>query len=100
MPSLYVGNLPPEVSSRGLREMFGHFGEVGRALVITDPHTGLSRGFGFVDMADESEAWKAIHGLSGRRLDQEPLSVELARPRSIDAVTKHPHLRLLRDRAR
>ena len=63
--NLFVGNLDFKVKSNDLAELFGQYGKVTSARVITDKETGRSRGFGFVEMENESEAKSAIEKLNG-----------------------------------
>lgn len=78
---LYVGNLPFSTTSTELNEIFAAYGEVASADVITDRDTGRSRGFGFVEMADEA-AKRAIEELDGSDLGGRRLTVNEARPRT------------------
>jgi len=76
---LYVGNLPRELTTAQLEGLFTHFGKVSSASVVTDRHTGDSRGFGFVEMADPVAAKNAIEELNGYRMGQRFLVVNAAR---------------------
>jgi cold-inducible RNA-binding protein len=78
---LYVGNLSFDVESADLEEMFGAHGSVKSAQVIMDRDTGRSKGFGFVEMAGDSEAAAAISALNGREYRGRPLTVNEAKPR-------------------
>ena len=78
--NLYVGNLPFSYDSASLSTLFARFGEVASAQVVTDRDTGRSRGFGFVEMADE-DARRAIEELDGSDIDGRRLTVNQARPR-------------------
>jgi RNA recognition motif-containing protein len=78
--NLYVGNLPFSYDSASLSTLFARFGEVASAQVVTDRDTGRSRGFGFVEMADE-DARRAIEELDGSDVDGRRLTVNQARPR-------------------
>ena len=78
---LYVGNLSFGVDSSGLEELFGQFGSVQSAQVISDRDTGRSKGFGFVEMSSESEASSAIEALNGREHEGRALTVNEAKPR-------------------
>jgi RNA recognition motif-containing protein len=78
---LYVGNLSYDVSDRQLQELFAPFGNVTSAQVIADRDTGRSKGFGFVEMASDQEAQKAIAGLNGKEFSGRALTVNEARPR-------------------
>ena len=78
---LFVGGLAFTTSTDGLRGAFARFGPVQSAAVMTDRETGRSRGFGFVEMATEEEAEKAISGLNGSSLDGRMIRVDRATPR-------------------
>lgn len=78
---LYVGNLNYKVTNVVLEELFAQFGEVRRAEVVMDRGTGSSKGFGFVEMADDSAANEAIRGLNDQMHDGRPMIVNEARPR-------------------
>lgn len=77
---LYVGNLPYSTTSDELKELFSQAGEVASATVLTDKFTGRSRGFGFVEMADEQGAGDAIEKFNGHSIDERKLVVNEARP--------------------
>ncbi len=79
---LYVGGLSYDTSEDGLREAFAQAGNVASAIVITDKMSGRSKGFGFVEMATEEEATKAIELWNGKELDGRTLKVDEARPPS------------------
>lgn len=78
---LYVGNLSYQVTNAGLEEMFAQFGEVRSAQVIQDRGTGTSKGFGFVEMADDNAAREAIKALNDQQHEGRALIVNEARPR-------------------
>lgn len=78
---LYVGNLSYDVSSSELEQLFSQFGAVSSAQVINDRETGRSKGFGFVEMADDGEADAAIAAMNGQQHGGRPLTVNEARPR-------------------
>ena len=80
--NIYVGSLSREVTEEELRQAFETFGEVTSAKIITDRSSGISRGFGFVEMPTKAEAQAAITGLNGTELKGETLTVNEARPRS------------------
>jgi RNA recognition motif-containing protein len=82
--NIYVGNLPREATEEDLRQAFEAFGQVTSAKIITDKFTGDSRGFGFVEMSNNSEAQAAISGLDGKDLKGSTLRVNEARPRRDD----------------
>ena len=77
---LYVGNMPFSMDEAQLRTMFGEFGEVDSANVITDRETGRPRGFAFVEMQDD-DARKAMSELNEREVDGRQLKVNEARAR-------------------
>jgi RNA recognition motif-containing protein len=78
---LFVGNFAFTTTKDELREMFEAYGNVEQVRIITDPETGRSRGFGFVEMPDATEARAAIAGLNGTALGGRALTVDEARPR-------------------
>ena len=78
---LYVGNLPYSATTESLEELFGQFGQVTSAQVISDRETGRSKGFGFVEMSSDDEAASAIEALNGKDHDGRSLTVNEARPR-------------------
>jgi RNA recognition motif-containing protein len=78
---LYVGNLSYGVTNEKLEELFSAYGQVRSAQVIQDRDTGRSKGFGFVEMADDNAAREAIKGLHEQQHDGRPLTVNEARPR-------------------
>ncbi len=78
---LYVGNLSFDVTNASLEEMFAQFGTVKSAEVIHDRDTGRSKGFGFVEMADDNAAQEAIRGLNETQQGGRSLTVNEARPR-------------------
>jgi RNA recognition motif-containing protein len=79
--NLFVGNLPYTLDSVKLEELFKQAGQVASAKVITDKYSGRSRGFGFVEMATDEDAKKAIEMFNGKDVDGRPLVVNEARPR-------------------
>jgi len=78
---IFVGNIAFATSDVDLQELFGRYGTVSRATIATDRTTGRSRGFGFVDMPDATEAETAIDALHGTSLAGRPLTVNQAKPR-------------------
>ena len=78
---LYVGNLSYSVDGAQLEELFSKYGSVQSAQVIQDRDTGRSKGFGFVEMADDNSAREAIEGLNDREQDGRRLTVNEARPK-------------------
>jgi RNA recognition motif-containing protein len=81
MTNIFVGNLSWSVTDAELRDAFEAHGEVASAKVINDRETGRSRGFGFVEMGDESQAQAAIDALNGTDLMGRSINVNVARPR-------------------
>ena len=79
---IYVGNISFNTTEEGLRELFSQHGEVGSVAIITDRETGRSRGFGFVEMSEESAGRAAIAALDGQDFDDRKLTVNEARPRA------------------
>jgi cold-inducible RNA-binding protein len=78
---IYVGGLPYSTDSEGLRALFAEQGEVSDATVVGDRSTGQSKGFGFVEMPNDSEAESAIQKLNGKNMDGRNLTVNEFRPR-------------------
>ena len=78
---LYVGNLSYNSTEAELSDFFAEVGEVIEARIVTDRETGRSRGFGFVEMADEASAQASIEQLNGKSLDGRELRINEARPR-------------------
>lgn len=80
--NIYVGNLPYSVTEDELRDMFGAYGDVSSANIITDKYSGESKGFGFVEMARQSDAEEAIKALNGSSVKGRSIKVNQARPRA------------------
>ncbi|MFZ5844974.1 MAG: RNA recognition motif domain-containing protein [Patescibacteria group bacterium] len=78
--NLFVGNLPYGIDSDKLGQLFAQAGSVVSAKVISDKYSGRSRGFGFVEMASDEEAKKAIEMFNGKEVDGRSLVVNEARP--------------------
>jgi RNA recognition motif-containing protein len=79
--NIYAGNLSYSVTDEDLKEIFGAYGEVSRANVISDRETGRSKGFGFVEMSVDAEAKQAIDSLNGKDVKGRAINVNEARPR-------------------
>jgi len=79
--NIYVGNLPYNASEDEVRELFAAYGTVTSVALIKDKVTGQPRGFGFVEMASDSEANTAIEALNGRDFGGRKLAINPARPR-------------------
>lgn len=78
---IYVGNLPFSTTESELHDVFSEHGDVNSVSIITDRETGRSRGFGFVEMTDDSAAQEAINAMNGSQLGGRSLTVNEARPR-------------------
>ena len=79
--SLYVGNLPWSATEADVRDLFSAHGEVLSVKLITDRETGRARGFGFVEMEDETEGMNAINALNETEFQGRMIVVKKARPR-------------------
>ena len=79
--NIYVGNLSNDVSDEDLSTLFSEYGKVSSAKVIRDMFSQDSRGFGFVEMASQTEGQKAIEGLNTHELKGKKIVVNEARPR-------------------
>lgn len=77
--NMYVSNLSFSISDDKLKQLFEKFGVVSSAKVITDRETGRSRGFGFVEMSNETEANAAMSALNNTEVDGRAMSVSVAR---------------------
>lgn len=80
--NIYVGNLEFSSTEESVRTLFEQHGEVTSVKLITDRDTGRSRGFAFVEMANDDEGRAAITALDGKDLDGRSLKVNEARPRT------------------
>ncbi len=78
---IYVGNLSFDTTEQGLTDLFAQHGTVSSAAVITDRFTGRSRGFGFIEMADEGEGKAAMSALDGQDFEGRALKVNEAHAR-------------------
>ena len=77
---LFVGNLPFQATNADLEDLFSQVGAVASVNLITDKFTGRSRGFGFVEMASEEEATKAVEATNGIDFNGRNIVVNEARP--------------------
>ncbi|HEV8282795.1 MAG TPA: RNA-binding protein [Chitinophagaceae bacterium] len=82
--NMYVSNLSFHTTDDSLRELFGKYGSVSSAKVITDRESGRSRGFGFVEMSEEKEAREAIQGLNNKEIEGRAISVSVAKEKKAD----------------
>jgi cold-inducible RNA-binding protein len=80
MTKLYVGNLPYSTKEDSLAAMFASFGEVVSSTIIMDRNSGRSKGFGFVELSDDSAAQAAIKEMNGKELEGRKMIVSVARP--------------------
>lgn len=80
--NIYVSNLGYGLQDEDLNKLFGEYGDVSSARVITDKFTNRSKGFGFVEMPDKQSAETAVKQLDGTMVDGRPLRVSEARERA------------------
>jgi len=83
--NIFVGNLSKEVSEQDLEKLFSPFGHVKSTKVIRDLFSGSSKGFGFVEMANQNEAISAINELNTHELRGQKITVNEARPKRNDS---------------
>ena len=79
--NIYIGNLAYSVTEDDLRDAFSEFGQVDSASIINDKFSGRSKGFGFVDMPNDSEAREAIESMNNKDLNGRTIKVNEAKPR-------------------
>jgi RNA recognition motif-containing protein len=79
--NIYVGNVDFKATEDQISELFAEYGEVTSVKIVTDRLSGRSRGFAFVEMANESEGKAALQALNGVTVNDRELSVSEARPR-------------------
>ena len=82
MQRIYVGNLSFKTTEPQLNDLFAEHGQVSSVSIVTDRVTGRSRGFGFVEMADDGEAKAAMEALNGKEVDGRSLRINEARERA------------------
>ncbi|MGC1952074.1 MAG: RNA-binding protein [Gammaproteobacteria bacterium] len=80
--NIYVGNLPYSITDADLRETFARFGEVTQVRLISDRFSGESKGFGFVEMGNNSQADAAISALNGTDMKGRNITVNQAKPKA------------------
>jgi len=80
--NIYIGNLSYEVTEQDLKQAFETFGEVESVKIIKDKYTNRSKGFGFVEMPDNTNAQSAINDLNDTEIKGRTVKVNEARPRS------------------
>ena len=83
--NIFIAGLSYNISDSDLTELFAEYGEVASAWVISDRETGRSKGYGFVEMADEEAGDKAIAALNEAEIDGRKLAVSVARPKTESA---------------
>lgn len=81
---IYVGNMSYDTTEDDLKQAFEAMGQVASVTIIKDKFSGRSKGFGFVEMPDNTQAEAAIAGLNGKDLQGRTLNVNEARPRTDD----------------
>ena len=79
--NIYVGNLSWNLKDQDLSNLFATHGEVVSAKIVTDKFTGRSKGFGFVEMANDDQAQAAIAALNGSEVDGRNIVVNESRPK-------------------
>lgn len=86
--NIFIAGLSYNISDSDLTELFAEYGEVASARVISDRETGRSKGYGFVEMADEEAGNKAISALNEAEIDGRKLAVSVARPKEESATRR------------
>ncbi len=89
--NIYVGNLPYDIGEDELRDVFSQFGEVSKVNIIMDKLSGQPKGFGFVEMPNDSEADEAIKALNDSALKGRNIKVNQAKPRRERSQRKPRH---------
>jgi cold-inducible RNA-binding protein len=79
---LYVGNIAPSSTEQQLQALVAQYGKADSVKIVTERTTGESRGFGFVEFANDTEARAAIAGLNGKDFNGQQLKVNEARPQN------------------
>ncbi len=90
---LYIGNLGFEVTEAELKELFSQHGKVESVKIITDRHSGRSRGFAFIEMSSKEEAAQAIEKLNGYNLKDREIAVAKARPPQTNRLSRKTRFR-------
>lgn len=80
--NIYVGNLSYDATEDDLKQAFEAYGQVDNVTILQDRYTGRSRGFGFVEMANDDEAKTAISELNEKDIKGRPVKVNEAKPRA------------------
>lgn len=89
--NIYVGNLPYDIGEDELRDVFSQFGEVSKVNIIMDKFSGQPKGFGFVEMPNDSEADEAVKALNDSALKGRNIKVNQAKPRRERSQRKPRH---------
>lgn len=79
--NIFIGNLSYRLDVEALEQLFAEYGKVDSVKIISDRETGRSKGFGFVEMPNDSEGEAAIEGLNGSEVMERAMVVNQARPR-------------------
>lgn len=79
--NIFVGNLSPEVDESDLKQLFEASGQVKSVQIVKDLFSGVSKGFGFVEMPGKAHSMAAIAGLNGKEFKGQALKVNEARPK-------------------
>lgn len=79
--NIYIGNVPYNATEEELGNLFAEYGKVTSVKIIINKHTGRSKGFGFVEMANDAEGQKAVESLDGHELNGRNLRVDKAKDR-------------------
>ena len=90
---IFVANLNFKLREEQLQKLFEQHGEVSSVRIIMDRQTGRSKGYGFVEMADDSQANAAIAALNGIELEGKPIAVKEARPRTENSAPRRSNYR-------
>ncbi|GAB6011147.1 RNA recognition motif domain-containing protein [Viscerimonas tarda] len=80
--NIFIAGLSYNITDSDLADLFGEYGEISSAKVVMDRDSGRSKGYGFVEMADEASGQKAIDELNSAEYDGRVISVSVARPRT------------------
>jgi len=80
--NIFISNLSFRVTNEDLKTLFDEYGDVTSAKVITDKYSGKSRGFGFVEMSNDTEGQAAIDKLNQAKYDEKVISVSIAKPKT------------------
>ena len=84
--NIYIGNVSYDSTEEDLGNLFSEYGTVTSVKIIINKHTGRSKGFGFVEMANQEEGQKAVEALDGHEVNGRNLRVDVAKEREDDAI--------------